>query len=140
MSGIPVVYDLVPANTDERLAAESVIDYLSSCDIFADKGFIGFEWQTSIFDQTNNLIWTPKRTNQHVQNPNNLNRWLSTTRERIEGVFHEIQNTGRNIERLLAKTQLGLFTRIIAKITSHLLRHILRTDFGINVQTFRAAF
>lgn len=140
LSGIPVVYDLVPANTDERLAAESVIDYLSSCDIFADKGFIGFEWQTSIFDQTNNLIWTPKRTNQHVQNTSNLNRWLSRTRERIEGVFHEIQNTGRNIERLLAKTQLGLFTRIIAKMTSHLLRHILRTDFGINVQTFRAAF
>lgn len=56
LSGIPVVYDLVPANTDERLAAESVIDNLSSCDIFADKGFIGFEWQTSIFDQTNNLI------------------------------------------------------------------------------------
>lgn len=140
LDGIPVVYDLVPANTDERLAAESVIDYLSSCDIFADKGFIGFEWQTRIFDQTNNLIWTPKRTNQHVQNTSNLNRWLSRTRERIEGVFHEIQNTGRNIERLLAKTQLGLFTRIIAKITSHLLRHILRTDFGINVQTFQTTF
>lgn len=40
---------------------------------------------------------------------------------------------GRNIERLLAKTQLGLFTRIIAKVTSHLLRYILCIDFGINV-------
>jgi len=137
LRGVPVVYDLVPANTDERLAAESVIDYLSSCDIFADKGFIGFEWQTNIFDQTNNLIWTPKRRNQHVQNTDKLNRWLSSTRERIEGVFHEIQNTGRNIERLLTKTKLGLFTRIIAKMTSHLLRHILRVDFGINVQTFQ---
>jgi len=29
LDGIPVVYDLVPANLDERLAAESVIDYLS---------------------------------------------------------------------------------------------------------------
>lgn len=43
LGGIPVVYDLVLANTDERLAAESVMDYLSSSDIFADKGFIGFE-------------------------------------------------------------------------------------------------
>jgi len=140
LDGIPVVYDLVPANRDERLAAESVIDYLSSCDIFADKGFIGFEWQTSIFDQTNNLIWTPKRANQHVQNSKNLDRWLSKVRERVEGVFHEIQNTGRNLERLLAKTVLGLCTRVIVKMTSHLLRHILLTDFGIRIQTFHANF
>jgi hypothetical protein len=140
LDGIPVVYDLVPANLDERLAAESVIDYLSNCDIFADKGFIGFEWQTSIFDQTNNLIWTPKRSNQHVQNSRNLDRWLSKVREHIEGVFHEIQNTGRNLEHLLAKTVWGLRTCVVARMTSHLLRRILLTDFGINVQTFQTDF
>ena len=137
LSGIPVAYELVPANLDERLAAEAVIDYLASCDIFADKGFLGHEWQTSIFDQTNNLIWTPKRKNQRVQNSKALDRWLSSVRERIEGVFHEVQNTGRNLERLLAKTVLGLCTRIIAKMTSHLLRRLLLIDFGINVQMFQ---
>jgi hypothetical protein len=137
LDGIPVAYELVPANLDERLAAEAVIDYLSGCDIFADKGFLGHEWQTSIFDQTNNLIWTPKRKNQHVQNSKVLDCWLSSVRERIEGVFHEVQNTGCNLERLLAKTVLGLCTRVIAKMTSHLLRHLLLIDFGINVQTFQ---
>jgi len=78
LQGIPVAYDLVPANLDERLAAEAVIDYLSNCDILADKGFLGFEWQTRIFDQTNNLIWTPKRRNQHVQNSKAFDRWLSS--------------------------------------------------------------
>jgi hypothetical protein len=136
LNGIPIVYDLVPANTDERLAAEAVIDYFSFCDIFADKGFVGFKWQTRIFDQTNNLIWTPRRANQKVQNSPDLDRWLSHIRERIEGVFHEIQNTGRNIERFLAKTILGLTTRVIAKMAAHLLRHLLRIDFGVNVQTF----
>ena len=140
LGGIPVAYELVPANLDERLAAESVIDYLSSCDIFADKGFLGHEWQTSIFDQTNNLIWTPKRKNQHVQNSKALDRWFSSVRERIEGVFHEVQNTGCNLERLLAKTVLGLCTRIIAKMTSHLLRRLLLIDFGINVQTFQLIY
>jgi hypothetical protein len=82
------------------------------------------------------LIWTPRRSNQYLQNTERLDRWLSSLRERIEGVFHEIQNTGRNIERLLAKTVVGLCTRVIAKMTSHLLRHLLRVDFGINVQTF----
>ncbi len=136
MLGIPMVYELVPANLDERKAAEEVIDHFSLCDIFADKGFLGLKWQTQIFNQTNNLVWTPRRSNQHYQNDKKLDRWLSSIRERIEGVFHEIQNTGRNIERLLAKTVLGLCTRVIAKMTSHLLRHLLLIDFNVNVQTF----
>jgi len=136
LNGIPIVYDLVPANLDERLAAEAVIDYLVCSDIFADKGFIGLEWQTQIFDQTNNLIWTPKRNNQYLQNDQSLDRWLCSVRERIEGVFHEIQNTGRNVERLLCKTVVGLCTRVIAKMTSHLFRRLLLVDFGINVQRF----
>jgi hypothetical protein len=136
MRGVPMLYDLVPANSDERLAAEAIIDKLSGCDLFTDKGFIGLEWQTQIFDQTNNLIWTPRRSNQYLQNTRNLDRWLSSVRERIEGVFHEIQNTGRNIERLLTKTVIGLCTRVIAKMTSHLLRHLLLIDFNVNVQTF----
>ena len=136
LKGIPMVYELVPANLDERLAAEAIIDHLSGCDLFTDKGFLGLEWQTQIFDQTNNLIWTPHRSNQYLQNTRSLDRWLSSVRERIEGVFHEIQDTGRNIERLLAKTIVGLCTRVIAKMTSHLLRHLLLIDFGVNVQTF----
>lgn len=138
LSGIPIVYDLVPANTHEHLAAEAVIDYFSFCDLFADKGFLGFKWQTLIFDQTNNLIWTPRRSNQHYQNAKGLDRWLNGIRERIEGVFHEVQNTGRNIEKLLTKTVLGLCTRVIMKMTSHLLRHLLRIDYNVNVQTFEA--
>jgi hypothetical protein len=97
---------------------------------------LGLKWQTQIFDQTNNLVWTPRRSNQYYQNDKKLDRWLSSIRERIEGVFHEIQNTGRNIERLLAKTVLGLCTRVIAKMTSHLLRHLLLIDFNVNVLTF----
>jgi len=139
LNGIPMVYDLVLANLDERLAAEAVINYFSFCDFFADKGFLGLKWQTRIFDQTNNLIWTPRRSNQHYQNAHGLDRWLSRIRERIEGVFHEIQNTGRNIERLLTKTILGLCTRVIAKMTAYLLRHLLRVNFGVNVKTFEVA-
>jgi hypothetical protein len=136
LRGVPMLYDLVPANTDERLAAETIFDHLSGCDLFTDKGFLGLDWQTRIFDRTNNLIWTPRRSNQSIQNTHSLDRYLSSVRERIEGVFYEIQDTGRNIERLLAKTVIGLCTRIAAKMTSHLLRHLLWIDFGVNVQTF----
>jgi hypothetical protein len=136
LDGMPLVYDLVPANTDERLAAESIIDYITGSDIFADKGFLGEEWQAQMLLQTGNHIWTPKRSNQYVQNPAWLDKLISNWRLRIEGAFNEIQNTGRNLERLLAKTIQGLYTRIIAKMTSHLLKFILRSVYHIDVQTF----
>ena len=133
---LSVVYESVPANTDERLAAESVLYALRGCSIYADKSFIGEDWQEKIFRHTRNRIFTSKRANQKKQNPEEFDRWLNGIRERIEGVFNEIQNTGRNVERLLAKTVIGLATRIISKITSHLLKFILRKVHGIDVQTF----
>lgn len=136
LSGLPVIYDLVPAHLDERDAAEAVLFSLFHCDLFGDKGFIGEEWQALMRDLTGNRIWTVKRANQHDQNPPAFDTLLNSIRERIEGAFNEIQNTGRNLERLLAKTVLGLATRVIAKMTSHALRLLLRRDFGIDVQTF----
>ena len=61
---------------------------------------------------------------------------ISRVRQRIEGVFHEIQNTGRNSERLLNKTVVGFTTHMGAKIASHTLRILLRHQFGIDVLTF----
>jgi hypothetical protein len=136
LNGLPVVCELVPANLDEREAAEAVLFYLRHCDLIGDKGFIGQEWQALIGQLTGNRIWTVKRSNQHDQNPIAFDALLCSLRERIEGAFNEIQNTGRNLERLLAKTVVGLCTRVIAKIASHALKLLLRQDFGIDVQTF----
>jgi hypothetical protein len=134
--GIPVIYELVPAHTDERQAAEAVLGYFRGCQLIGDKGFIGTSWQAKIFTWYQNQIWTPKRSNQYQQNPKELDRWLNSARERIEGVFHELTNTGRNLERLLAKTIVGLCTRVIAKMASHALKYLLNIQFGIKVQTF----
>jgi hypothetical protein len=137
LDGLPVVYDLVPANTDEREAAEVVLQRVTDCDIFGDKGFIGDDWQATIRQQTGNRIWTAKRANQTLQNPPEFDRLLNHIREHIEGTFHCIQNTGRNIERLLAKTIQGLSTRVILKVTCLVLKHLLRRDFGFDVQSFQ---
>jgi hypothetical protein len=138
-NGLPVVCELVPANLDEREAAEAVLFDLHNCDLFGDKGFIGDEWQDHIRHLTGNRIWTVKRANQLDQNPPAFDMLLCSVRERIEGAFNEIQNTGRNLERLLAKTIVGLCTRVIAKLASHALKLLLRRDFGIDVQTFAAS-
>jgi hypothetical protein len=120
-------------------AAEAVLIYLRGCQIFGDKGFIGADWQARVFAWTQNQILTPKRSNQYQQNPKAIDRWLNSVRERIEGVFHELTNTGRDLEGLLAKTRVGLCTRVIAKMASYVLKCVLKIQFGIKVQTFEMA-
>ena len=136
LSGIPLVYDLVPANTDERAAAETVLLDVQGCTILADKGFIGTDWQADVGRVTGNRIFTPMRSNQHQQNPPEFNRLLGKFRERIEGVFNEIQNTGRHLEHLLRKKVAGICTHVAAKVASHTLRILLRKRFGIDVLAF----
>jgi hypothetical protein len=137
LEGVPVLYELVPANIEERQAAETVLERLSNAQVFGDKGFLGHEWQIQIKQQTGNRVITPKRVNQKIQHPAGFELLLNSVRERIEGVFHEIQNTGRHLEHLLAKTVVGLVTRVIAKVTAHLLRYLLRRQYGIDIQTFQ---
>lgn len=136
LDGIPVAYELVPANTDERLAAETVLASVWNCDVFGDKGFLSEAWQSQQYDRQGNRIWTPKRINQLIQNPAKFDRHLNALRKRIEGVFNEVQNTGRNLERLLRKTVIGLATHVIAKVTSYTLKLLLRRSFGIDAQSF----
>jgi hypothetical protein len=136
LKGLPVVYDIVPANLDEREAAQALLGRVKECDIFADKGFVGQDWQAEVVGYAGNRVWTPKRTNQHTQNPPAFDALLKRVRERIETSFHQLQNTGRFLERLLAKTVLGLSTRIIAKVAALTLRFLLNRDFGIDIQHF----
>src|SRR5437762_6762124 len=136
LDGLPVVYDLVPANLDERDAAQAVLYRVQHCDIFADKGFIGQDWQAEVRDHSTNRIWTTKRVNQAQQNPASFDALLKRLRERIESTFNQLQNTGRFLERLLAKTPHGLFTRVIAKVAALVLRFLLNKRFGIDVLSF----
>jgi len=138
LDGLAVVYDLVPANTEKRQATEAVLDHIRNADLIGNNSFLGVEWQAQIAQQTGNTI-TPKRKNQKIQHPDGFERLLNSVRERIEGVFHELQNTGRNTKRLLAKTVTDFVTRVIAKVTTHLFKHILRFSYGIDIQTFQSS-
>ena len=136
LDGLPVVYDLVPANLDERDAAEAVLFRVKDCDIFADKGFIGEDWQADMRWHSSNRIWTTKRINQAQQNPTPFDALLKRLRELIESTFNQLQNTGRFLERLFAKTPHGLYSRVIAKVTALVLRILLTQCFGIDVLSF----
>jgi hypothetical protein len=136
LAGLPVCYELVPANATEYEAAETLLDQVRGSDILGDKGFLSAPWQEIIALETGNCLWTPKRSNQLVQNPKEFDHLLKHYRQRIEGVFHELTDTGCNLERLHARTLTGLCTRLIAKLTCHTLRFFLHLQFGIQIQSF----
>lgn len=135
-AGLPVAYELVPANTDERDAADELLPVFHQGHVFTDKGFIDADWQTQWAHRQGVRIWNVTRKNQQDQNPPEFDRWLTSIRERVEGAFNEIRNTGRDLERLFRKTVLGVCTHVIAKVTSHTLKVALRRVFHIDVQTF----
>lgn len=138
LEGIPVLYDLVPAHTDERTAAEAVLGRIQQRRIYGDKGFLGTAWQTQMFETHGHRIFTFKRANQKQQNPPALNAFLAQHRSRIESTFNCLQNTGRCLDRLFAKSIQGLCTRIAAKMTAWTLALVLAQHFAINVRTFSA--
>jgi hypothetical protein len=97
-------------------AAESVLQFIQGNNILADKGFIGTDWQTEISRTTGNRVSAAKRVNQHQQTSPVFERLLQHFRERIEGVFNEVQNTGRNLERLLRKKVEGLCVHPLSRL------------------------
>jgi len=66
-------------------------------------------------------------------------RLIGSLRQRVEGVFNELQNIGKNLEKLMAKTVVGLVSRVVALMTSHILKLFLRQFHNIDVQTFSVA-
>lgn len=50
---IPMVFELVHVNLDEKTTAKAIIDNFSYCNLLTDKGFIGVEWQSKVYNQTN---------------------------------------------------------------------------------------
>jgi hypothetical protein len=136
LDGTPYAFELVPANIDERDAADEVLDSLPpDSHAWSDKGFLGEEWQAG-WSRQGVHVWTTKRENQRLHNPPEFDRLLNSVRERVEGAFDILKEGGRSVEHTLAHTLGGLCTRIIAKIACVTLRLFLRRFLGIDVLTY----
>jgi hypothetical protein len=136
LNGTPYAFELVPANTDERDAAEEILDTLPpDSQVWSDKGFLGEDWHTE-WAQLGIHVWTTKRENQKIQNAPEFDRLLNSVRERVEGAFDLLKEGGRSVEHTLALTVEGLCTRVIAKVTSGTFRLFLRRFLGIDVLTY----
>lgn len=137
--GIPVAFELVPANTDEREAAEEVIDQANpGSKVLGDKGFIDQERQSEWQSQYQLAVYTFKRVNQKQKNPPEVQRLLQEYRSQIETTLSSIKRV-EDLEQHLAKTVIGLATRVIAKLTAYTLRHYLSRVHEVDVLNFQFA-
>ena len=133
--GIPVAFELVPANTDERDAAEEILHTANPGSIaLGDKGFIDEERQEAWEKRYGVYVFTFKRKNQHKQNPPAIQHLLKENRSQIETAFSSMDRV-EGLENQGAKTVLGLVSRTIAKITAYTFRKYLLRFFGIDVLT-----
>jgi hypothetical protein len=104
LDGTPYSFELVPAHTDEREAADEILDTLpAGSNAWSDKGFIDEDWQIQWQAQAI-YVWTAKRENQKQQNPPAFDQLLNQVRERIEGAFDILKEGGPSVERTLAIT------------------------------------
>jgi hypothetical protein len=137
-NGIPGYLELIPANTDERAAADEVLDRLPIGSlVIGDKGFIGGSWK-SRWSKIN--ILTSKRENQKEQLPKTIGKLINGMRERIEGIYKLAKEGGRAIEHTLAHTVEGLVSRVLGKIAGLTLRQYLRSFLGIDVMTYQQTY
>ena len=135
--GIPVAFELVPANADERDAAEEVLHAANSGGVvLGDKGFIDEERQKDWEDRYGIYVYTFKRKNQHKRNPPVVQQLLKKNRSQIETTFSSLDRV-EGLEDQGAKTVLGLVTRTIAKVTAYTFRKYLLSFHGIDVLTFQ---
>ena len=129
LDGVITAFDLVPAHTDERQAVEGILDAASHLVILGDKGFIDRAWQADWQAQRGHSIFTPKRRNQKVQNPVRLDQLMKRTRRLLETVIDQLKEH-LHLERTRARTLLGLWGRVLAKLTAHTLAVVLNQRFG----------
>ena len=135
-NGTPFAFELVPANTDERDAAEEILDTLPpDSQGWSDKGFLGEDGHAE-WAQLGIHGWTTKRANQKIQNAPEVDRLLNSVRERVEGACDLLKEGGRSVEHTLALTVEGLCMRVMAKVTSGTFRLFLRRFLGIDVLTY----
>ena len=115
LKGVIHSYDLTKASIHDIAYLQDVKQQFSNCLILGDKGYLSAEIQLDLFSSVNINLQTPLRINQKNFNPQPY--VYRKTRKRIETIYSQLCDQFM-IRRNYAKSVLGLFTRIISKITA----------------------
>lgn len=110
--GTVVDFDLVPADTPEREAGLALLSRqpLHGQLLLCDKGFAGRDFEQAV-RELGALLIRPSRADE----PERAKPALGFIRQRIESIVQTLKDQ-LLLERHLAKTPAGLFTRVVARV------------------------
>lgn len=114
-NGVFHSFDFTPANVHDVNYLRDIRENFKNCLLIGDRGYIGKEIQTDLFNQSNITLSVPMRGNQHgfVK----FSGLRSKIRRRIETNISQL-NGQFSININFAKTFRGLATRVLSKITA----------------------
>jgi hypothetical protein len=116
LDGIITDWELIPGNADEREAAWDLLYESRHLLGVGDKGFLEQLRQQVLEEDRDVVLLTPKRKNQHAQNPPGWDAVLNRVRRLIETAFSQSKE-GFGLEKPYARSLWGLLARLIAKLT-----------------------
>lgn len=120
---------LTSSGIDDRAAVFELTENNSSIKIIADKGYIDTTLKNQLKIEKDILLISLKRKNSKDPLEKGLHNVLSKTRRRIETSFSQLAEQF-NINKVLAKSKLGLMLRITLKILAHNISFIINDILG----------
>lgn len=117
-TGIPLHFDLTPANIPDIQMAEELLAVASPAAVtIADKGYVSAPVATTLYTRYQSTLLAAQRANQTTRESPEDRRLLNGWRQRIE-VVNAMLKERFHLGKTFAKTLGGLVTRIIVKMTS----------------------
>lgn len=109
--GMPIGFELVPANVDERRAAKEILERIPARGhvIVGDKGFAG-AWFEELVEAHGATLIRPDRKNEPRRHGS-----VGAVRQWIESIIDTLKGQ-LSLERHGARTMPGLFTRILQRL------------------------
>jgi len=134
-NGIPIRFNLVPANTAEIKTIDSVIDENSqNLVIFSDKGFVSKKVAQDLKEQQNIDLITPRKKYRESRQP--LPKWLNQYHKkscRLIETVNGILKDQFNLEKHYCKTLWGLCTKVISKMTAFTLGQFINVQNNLPI-------
>ena len=133
--GIPITYHLMPAHRHDIKALEPTVKDVTGIWLVGDKGYVGKTIHQKLKLNQRITVITPKRKNQKVRNTQWEKRKLKH-RILIE-VINEQLKDHFNLEKLRAKSEEGITTRVRNIIFSYLMATYFNKTYHRNLLSIK---
>lgn len=129
LNGLILDFELAPASAADLTVGAELLFGQTDLTVFGDKGYISAELAQQLLRNNHLKLMTLPRRNQPNQPPEAVSRSFNAVRQIVETVNGQLAEQF-NIQVNHAHTFCGLCTRLLTKLTAHMLCIYLNRLFG----------